>query len=95
MVKKFALPAKPLIRGFREMTKADVPQVGVLLRKYMARFDIVQTFEKDEEIEHWFLSGRGTGDYQPGGGKGRDGQVVWAYVVEVRIRTRPEFTTPI
>jgi glycylpeptide N-tetradecanoyltransferase len=88
MVKKFALPANPLIPGFREMTRADVPQVGALLRKYMARFDMVQTFEKDEEVEHWFLSGRGTGDRQPGGGKGRDGQVVWAYVVEVN-RNRP------
>jgi glycylpeptide N-tetradecanoyltransferase len=83
MVKKYALPSKPLLPGFREMTKADVPQVGALLRKYMARFDIVQTFEKDEEVEHWFLSGRGTGNREPGGGQGRDGQVVWAYVVEV------------
>ncbi len=83
MVKKYALPSKPLLVGFREMTKADVPQVGALLRKYMARFDIVQTFEKDEEVEHWFLSGRGTGERNPGDGQGREGQVIWTYVVEV------------
>lgn len=60
------------------MVHADVPQVGELLRKYLARFDIIQTFAKDEEVEHWFLSGQGREE----NGK-REGQVVWAYVVEV------------
>ena len=42
------------------------------------KFDIAQTFSKDEEIDHWFLSGQGREE----GGKRVD-QVVWAYVVEV------------
>lgn len=60
------------------MTKADVPQVGDLLRRYLARFDVAQTFSKDEEISHWFLSGQG----RDVNGE-RVEQVVWAYVVEV------------
>ena len=60
------------------MVRADVPQVGNLLRKYLARFDIYQMFSKEEEIDHWFLSGQGKEE----NGK-RVGQVVWAYVVEV------------
>jgi glycylpeptide N-tetradecanoyltransferase len=61
------------------MVKSDVPQVAALLRKYLARFDIAQTFGKDEEVEHWFLSGQGkeVGDK-------RVEQVTWVYVVEVR-----------
>lgn len=60
------------------MVSSDVPQVAALLRRYLARFDIVQTFDDDAEVEHWFLSGQG---------RDEDGtrveQVVWAYVVEV------------
>jgi hypothetical protein len=61
------------------MTKSDVSQVEVLLRRYLERFDIIQTFGGEGEVEHWFTSGRGT---DIGGGK-REKQVVWAYVVEV------------
>jgi glycylpeptide N-tetradecanoyltransferase len=60
------------------MVKADVPQVGKLLRNYLSRFDIVQTFDRDEEVEHWFLSGQGKDE-----NGNKVGQVVWAYVVEV------------
>ena len=60
------------------MTKADVPQVGQLLRRFLARFDVCQVFEKDEEVEHWFLSGQGK---EENGQRVR--QVTWAYVVEV------------
>ncbi|GFZ50470.1 Glycylpeptide N-tetradecanoyltransferase [Saitozyma sp. JCM 24511] len=77
MVRQYAVPQHPRIPGFREMVKADVPQVGELLRKYLARFEVVQVFAKDEEVEHWFLSGQGREE----GGK-RVEQVVWAYVVE-------------
>ena len=78
LVRQYAVASHPQIPGFREMVHADVPQVGELLRKYLARFDIIQTFAKDEEVEHWFLSGQGREEK----GK-REGQVVWAYVVEV------------
>lgn len=60
------------------MVASDVPQVASLLRRYMTRFDVVQTFGKDEEVEHWFLSGQG----REVDGK-RVEQVTWAYVVEV------------
>lgn len=64
------------------MTEADVPAVATLLRRYMQRFEMQQVFATDEEVTHWFLSGRGTGESIEG--RGREGQVVWAYVVEVR-----------
>ena len=64
------------------MVHADVPQVAALLRRYLARFEIFQTFAKDDEVEHWFLSGQGRGE---GDGARRPEQVVWAYVVEVSI----------
>lgn len=64
------------------MVQEDVQQVGALLRTYMAKFDIEQKFETDEEIEHWFLRSQGKGAIKPGE-QGREDQVVWAYVVEV------------
>ncbi|WRT66752.1 glycylpeptide N-tetradecanoyltransferase [Kwoniella shivajii] len=77
LVKSYSVPPHPRLPGFREMNTADVPQVGNLLRKYLSRFDVAQTFSKDEEVEHWFLSGQGREE----GGK-RVEQVVWSYVVE-------------
>ncbi|KAI5449375.1 glycylpeptide N-tetradecanoyltransferase [Naganishia albida] len=80
LVRKYALPATPLTPGWREMTAADVPAVGDLLRRYMRRFEMQQVFRDDDEVTHWFLSGRGEGENKDG--CGRKGQVVWAYVVE-------------
>ncbi|ORX37031.1 Myristoyl-CoA:protein N-myristoyltransferase, N-terminal domain-domain-containing protein [Kockovaella imperatae] len=77
LVKQCAVPPHTQTPGLREMVKADVPQVGTLLRKYLARFDIYQTFSKDEEIEHWFLSGQGVNESGM-----RVKQVTWAYVIE-------------
>lgn len=93
LVRQYAVPSEPQIPGFREMVKADVPQVGKLLRNYLSRFDIIQTFDKDEEVEHWFLTGQGRDD-----SGNKVGQVVWAYVVEVRqarltVLTRQDPTT--
>lgn len=82
MVRRHAVPTDTQLAGFREMQKADVPQVAALLRKYMARFEIEQVFETDADVEHWFLSGKGEGPWAPGNGEGHRGQVVWAYVVE-------------
>lgn len=84
MTRKYALPGNTAIPHFREMTKQDVPQVGALLREYMSRFKLEQKFESDEQVEHWFVSGQGTGENVPG--QGKTGQVVWAYVVEVSLR---------
>lgn len=97
MVKNLAVPPNPTLPGFREMEKRDVSQVAALLRRYLARFEVAQKFESDEEVEHWFLSGRGVeggegaiaGGEESGEGAGagkgwrRSGQVVWAYIVEV------------
>ncbi|KAJ9101499.1 hypothetical protein QFC19_005152 [Naganishia cerealis] len=80
LVRKYALPASPLLPGFREMTAADVPAVGKLLRAYMGRYEMQQVFTTDDEVAHWFLSGTGEGEYVKG--QGRKGQVVWSYVVE-------------
>ncbi|EIW67750.1 hypothetical protein TREMEDRAFT_33259 [Tremella mesenterica DSM 1558] len=79
MIKQYTVPMQTHIPGFREMVSADVPQVGALLRKYLTRFDVAQTFGSDAEVEHWFLSGKGKGR---GDGVKRDGQVTWAFVVE-------------
>lgn len=58
---------------------------------YMQRFEMQQVFKTDEEVAHWFLSGRGEGDNAEG--CGRRGQVVWAYVVEVRPLSLSSFHT--
>ena len=65
------------------MVTADIPQVGDLLRRYLGRFDVAQTFSNDEEVQHWFLSGQG----REGEGR-RVEQVVWAYVVEVGLSSQ-------
>jgi len=78
MKKHYSAPELPKIPGFREMGKGDVTAVRELLTKFLGRFDVAQLFSKDEEVEHWFLSGQGREE----GGK-RVEQVVWAYVVEV------------
>lgn len=77
LVRNYAMPTTTSVPGFREMRKEDVPQVGNLLRRYLSRFPIAQTFSTDEDIDHWFLSGQG----HDVDGK-RVEQVVWAYVVE-------------
>lgn len=81
-MRRFALPDAPRL-PLREMTEADVPQVGRLVRRYMARFDLAARFT-DVEIAHMLLSGRGT---DVGGGR-REGQVTWTYVVEEAGRIR-------
>lgn len=79
MKKHYSVGTVPKIPGFRELTKADIPQVRELLTRYLDRFDVAQLFTKDEEVEHWFLLSQG----REVDGK-RVKQVVWAYVVEVR-----------
>ena len=66
-------------RGLREMDEKDVPEVTALWGKYMARFSMAPVMTEDD-VRHYFLSGRGRGEVQKGR---REGQVVWSYVVEV------------
>ncbi|ROW07877.1 hypothetical protein VMCG_03463 [Cytospora schulzeri] len=70
-VRKYALPEKTTLRGLREMTKADVPAVQKLMKRYEDRFDMSPEWNEDE-VAHWLLQPRAEGDEQ----------VVWSYVVE-------------
>lgn len=79
LVRQYAVPTAPQTPGFREMTADDVPQVAKVLRRFLSRYEIRQTFSTDEDVAHWFTSGRG----RDVDGK-RVEQVVWSYVVEVR-----------
>ncbi|CCF52880.1 hypothetical protein NDA11_006105 [Ustilago hordei] len=82
-MKRFELPAKPILPGLREMEKKDVGEVGRLMRRYMKRFDMAPRFS-DHEVEHILLSGRGKDRTSVGEAsrKRREAQVTWTYVVE-------------
>lgn len=67
-----------MVPGLREMEKRDLKQVSRLLRAYLARMDMAPLLS-NKDIEHAMFAGRG----KDVGGK-REGQVTWAYVVEVR-----------
>jgi glycylpeptide N-tetradecanoyltransferase len=68
--------------GLREMVDADVPAVTDLYKRYMTRFHMVPDMNEDD-IRHQLLSGKGVGERDGQGWKGRrKGQVVWTYVVE-------------
>ena len=71
--------------GLREMEDRDVSAVTELFKRYMARFDMVPLLE-EEDVRHQFLSGRGKGEREASTGR-RQGQVVWAYVVEASFST--------
>lgn len=69
------------------MDDKDVSQVAELYKKYMKRFGM-QIVMTEEEVRHQFLSGRGRGNgSKDSWKKAREGQVVWAYVVEVEARS--------
>jgi glycylpeptide N-tetradecanoyltransferase len=63
------LPPATAVPGVRPMEEKDIDAVSTLLEKYLARFDMSQTFSK-EEMRHWALQSPG------------QDQVVWSYVVE-------------
>ena len=71
------------LKGLREMEDRDVEAVHELFEKYMARFDMVPDMSV-EEVRHQFISGRGVGEVNEET-KRREKQVVWTYVVEVRL----------
>ncbi|KAL0946633.1 hypothetical protein HGRIS_012830 [Hohenbuehelia grisea] len=87
MIRLHKLPSKPHLNGLREMEDRDVEAVADLYERYMKRFGIAPDMTVDD-IRHHFLSGRGKGAGEPGGELehkwkgGREGQVVWAFVVE-------------
>ena len=91
MIRLHKVPDRPrlLDQGLREMVDEDVKQVGELFARYMDRFHMSPIYN-DDEILHQFLSGRGDGPRGPDSWKTRrEGQVVWTYVVEVRIPSGP------
>jgi len=82
MIRQSKVPSTPSLArsGLREMEERDVSAVGELFRRYMERFDMIPLLD-EEDIRHQFLSGLGTGERETLTGR-RQGQVVWAYVVE-------------
>jgi len=81
MTRQYKLPSTPhfAASGLREMEERDVEQVTDLYKRYMDRFDMAPLMTA-EEVRHNFLSGKGTGEVDT---PGREGQVLWVYVVEV------------
>jgi len=86
MIRINKVPATPILAssGLREMEERDVAQVADLYARYMTRFEMVPVMTV-EEVRHQFLSGRGRGELGEGGEGRREGQVTWAFVVEVRV----------
>ncbi|KAI0041127.1 N-myristoyl transferase [Auriscalpium vulgare] len=82
MIRQYKVANTPHLAraGLREMEDRDVSAVAELYARYMQRFDMVPLMSP-EEVQHQFLSGRGRGERDAATGR-RDGQVVWAYVVE-------------
>ena len=70
-ISKNKLPATTSTQGLRQMEERDVSAVSDLLKRYLNRFDLAQTFT-EEEIEHWLLHKE-----QPS-----TERVIWTYVVE-------------
>ena len=85
MIRLHKVPERPRLlgQGLREMEEKDVMQVTKLYASYMKRFGMSIELTEDE-VRHQFLSGRGSGPSRADSWKTpRDGQVVWAYVIEV------------
>lgn len=77
-VRKYALPDNTSTKGLRAMEDKDLDAVMSLYKKYMARYDMVPDFTR-EEAYHWFVP-----KVEPSGE-----QVVWTYVVEVKLPLNP------
>lgn len=69
MVAKYALPKNTMVEGLRPMTEADIDESLLLFNKYQTRFDLAQSFSR-EEFKHWFLGTSETSD------------IIFSYVVE-------------
>jgi glycylpeptide N-tetradecanoyltransferase len=66
MKRSYAIPSKPVIRGMREMTAADIPVVTVMLERTLSPLRVRPVFD-EADVMHWMLP-------RPG--------VIYSYVVE-------------
>lgn len=60
-VKILKLPEQAAVKGLREMTRADVPQLHALLVEYLKKFDVHLEFSP-EEVDHFLLPRQGVVD---------------------------------
>jgi glycylpeptide N-tetradecanoyltransferase len=51
-IKLYKLPDLPVTPGIRPLEPKDVPQVTVMLNKYLSNFRLTQVFD-EEEVAHW------------------------------------------
>jgi glycylpeptide N-tetradecanoyltransferase len=54
-MKLFRVPETPLIKGFREMTEADIPQVHRLISEKLKSYKVAPVFVSEDEVRHWLL----------------------------------------
>ncbi|AET39736.1 glycylpeptide N-tetradecanoyltransferase NMT1 Ecym_4716 [Eremothecium cymbalariae DBVPG len=80
MLAKYTLPKKTLIPGLRPMTVDDLDSAHELFNKYQSRFDLVQSFDK-EEFKHWFI------------GNAESPGVIYSYVVENEVGEITDFVS--
>lgn len=73
----YKVPESADVKGVREMTKEDVPQVFTLLGEYLKRFQIHPIFTK-EKLEHMTLPREG---------------MIYSYVVEDEKKTITDFVS--
>jgi glycylpeptide N-tetradecanoyltransferase len=78
------IPSDTSIIGLREAEDRDIDAMAQLYEGYMKRFDMAFLMTR-EDCAHHFFGAKGTGDIKDGK---RNGQTVWAYVVEVYILTQ-------
>ncbi|KAI1823025.1 acyl-CoA N-acyltransferase [Xylaria intraflava] len=71
-IRKYAVPERTSIKGFRDMQRKDIPAVQSLLTRYLAKYDMAATFD-EHEVEHWLIDNHKNSPKD---------QVVWSYVVE-------------
>ncbi|CCD25260.1 glycylpeptide N-tetradecanoyltransferase NMT1 NDAI_0E04430 [Naumovozyma dairenensis CBS 421] len=77
MVAEYTVPNKTKLNGLRPMTMDDIDEVYNLFEKYQSRFDLIQTFTKDE-FKHWFLGHVEKSNQEQDVKK----KIVFSYVVE-------------
>lgn len=75
MVAHYTIPKDTKTKGLRPLEVKDIDQAMALFQKYESRFELVQSFDK-EEFTHWFLGGKDTHNIK------KDKQVIFSYVVE-------------
>lgn len=75
-VRKYQLPDHTSTKGLREIQEKDVDAALDLLKRYMGRYDLWPEFDR-EEFVHWFIPKK----------EAAKEQVIWTYVVEVRLST--------